>query len=99
MAYFFDADDDGDIEGEEYKADGNGGSDAYTAAGEDVSLLREVRVNLVVRTRSEDQNFNRGRFQATENRSTFPTGADGFRRRVFTSTVMPRNVGTRITGL
>jgi hypothetical protein len=58
-----------------------------------MSDLREVRMNLVVRTRAEDEGFT-GRPQAKENRAS---GADdGFRRRAYTTTIMLRNMFSRI---
>ena len=55
--------------------------------------LREVRMNLVVRSRAEDGDFS-GQPQATENRTAGP--GDGYRRRVYTSTVRPRNMVRRL---
>ena len=60
-------------------------------------------MNIVVRTRSQDpdvlQNPARaqGQWQVTENRVD-PGGVDGFRRRVHTAVVRPRNVGLRPPG-
>jgi prepilin-type N-terminal cleavage/methylation domain-containing protein len=67
--------------------------------------LREIRVNLVARTRSADPdalvnpNTAIGTFQATENRVPPGTAVDGFRRRVLTLTVRPRNIGSRTAGV
>jgi prepilin-type N-terminal cleavage/methylation domain-containing protein len=93
VAYFFDADGDNVVDDGEVLGDGVGAD--YAAAGQDASELREVRVNLVTRTRSEDREWTQGRPQATENRATAGAGSDGFRRRVHTSTVMLRNLGAR----
>ena len=58
------------------------------------SDLREIRFNLVLRTRAEDPLYESGYMQATENRAAL--GApDGFRRRLLTTTVRPRNIGFR----
>jgi hypothetical protein len=93
IAYFFD---DGDliVEAGEYR--GISGAD-YVAQDQNAEDLRELRVNLVVRTRQEDAQFPGGVPQELENRS-FGGGppADGFRRRVHTSRLMIRNVGNRI---
>jgi len=67
---------------------------AYVSGQRDNSELREVRVSFVVRTRLPDPDFNTGEFQPTENRVA-PAGNDGFRRRVYTTIVRPRNVGMR----
>ena len=69
----------------------------YTAATSNASDLRAVRLNIVARTRSEDDRFTQGFFQATENRAAVP-GQDGFRRRVHTAIVRMRNVGDRVEG-
>ena len=69
------------------QGDGAGGD--YTAKDTDMSELREIRVNLVVRTRGEDSDFD-GQPQLRENRTA--AGTDGFRRRVYTSTVRVRNM-------
>ena len=69
----------------------------------DNSFLTEIRVNIVVRTRNQDadvlQNpgMAQGQWQTTENRVA-PGGFDGFRRRVHTAIVRPRNVGLRPLG-
>lgn len=87
LAYFFDGDGDGEVDPGEMR--GATAADAYDAQGRDVRELRRVRFNLVARTRSEEEGFT-GRFQATENRVA---GADdGFRRRVYTNTLLPRNM-------
>ena len=68
------------------------GSDDFDAEGTDIRNLREVRMNLLVRTRQEAEGF-RGAARATENRAT---GApDGYRRRLYTSTIMARNLVRR----
>lgn len=96
VAYFFDDDGDDVVDANEYRGDGAG--DDYAADSLDAQNLREVRVNLVTRTRREDDQFSTGQFQALENRNAV-AGSDGFRRRVHTTTVMLRNVGNRIAGL
>ena len=92
VAYFFDADDDGRIDANEVHGDGVGPN--YLASAQDASQIRELRFNLVTRTQREDREWSQGRPQATENRAAV-VASDGFRRRVYTSTVMLRNVGAR----
>jgi prepilin-type N-terminal cleavage/methylation domain-containing protein len=93
IAYFFD---DGDliVEAGEYRGISGANYDAQDQNAED---LREIRLNLVVRTRREDAHFPGGLPQELENRA-FGGGpsSDGFRRRVHTSRLMLRNVGSRI---
>ena len=92
VAYFFDADQDGRIDANEVHGDGTGPD--YVASAQNGSQIREVRFDLVTRTRAEDREWSQGRPQATENRAAV-AASDGFRRRVYTSTVMLRNVGSR----
>jgi len=72
---------------------------AYEAKSSDARDLRAVRVNIVARTRSEDDNFTQGFMQATENRDDSAAAQDGFRRRVHTAVVRMRNIGDRVEGL
>lgn len=92
VAWYYDLDDDGRIDAGEYR--GIGGGTAYNPSNLDATFVREVRANVVVRTRYEDDRLEGGQFQRTENRAAV-AGQDGFRRRVLTSTVKLRNVGTR----
>ncbi|MCA9506284.1 MAG: prepilin-type N-terminal cleavage/methylation domain-containing protein [Myxococcales bacterium] len=94
VAVFVDLDDDRTIDVGEYRGDGVGAN--FDPSGTDMSLAREVRTNLVVRTRLDDPDNPNGRFQDAENRAG-PAGADGFRRRTYSSTVMLRNVGGRVS--
>jgi prepilin-type N-terminal cleavage/methylation domain-containing protein len=87
LAYFFDVDGDGEVGAGEMR--GATAADTYDAQDRDVTELRRVRFNLVARTRSEEEGFT-GRFQATENRVAGVD--DGFRRRVYTNTLLPRNM-------
>jgi prepilin-type N-terminal cleavage/methylation domain-containing protein len=94
VAWFYDLNDDQTVDPGEYKADGQGGADDYEAENLDATLLREVRINVVVRTRDEDPNtsWRRGIGQATENRTAGSVApVDGARRRTHTSTVRLRN--------
>ena len=92
IALFVDGDQDRVVDVGEYRGDGIGAE--FDPSATNVALVREVRANLVVRTRLEDLSNSNGRFQEAENRAG-PTTADGYRRRTYSSTVMPRNVGTR----
>ena len=91
VAYFFDGNTDNVVDAGEMR--GTPGND-YLASGQDASEVREVRANLVTRTRMEDREWGLGRPQALENRAAGAVN-DGFRRRTYTSTVMLRNVGAR----
>jgi prepilin-type N-terminal cleavage/methylation domain-containing protein len=72
------------------------GFNAYDSSAKDNCFLRAVRFNLVVRTADQDtvvaQNaaLAQSVFVQTENAPARP-GLDGFRRRVFSRTVVPRN--------
>ena len=92
VAYFLDADGDWRIDAGEMPGDGT--SADFDAQGTDLRDVREIRFNLVMRTRLEDPDFG-GTVQSTENRSDGGTN-DGFRRRRYTGTVMLRNVGARL---
>jgi prepilin-type N-terminal cleavage/methylation domain-containing protein len=91
---FFDVDEDDVMDGENIEYPGHELGQVYASDSWDNSLLREVRVSFVVRTRLPDPDFPTGEFQPTENRVA-PGGNDGFRRRVYTTIVRPRNVGLR----
>jgi type II secretory pathway pseudopilin PulG len=93
IAYLFDFDGDGAIASNEVR--GDAGGTAYVARNQSVEDLREVRINFVARTRVEDPRFDAGSFQALENRAEV-AGNDGYRRRVHTSTIMPRNLVNRM---
>jgi prepilin-type N-terminal cleavage/methylation domain-containing protein len=97
VAYFYDKNDDGDVDSAEYA--GVTSTTAYAPGDGSLwppDVLREVRVNFVTRSQSEDPNtrFQQGAFQTTENRAAV-AGTDGFRRRVHNATIRLRNVGTR----
>ncbi|RIL05856.1 MAG: hypothetical protein DCC71_08885 [Proteobacteria bacterium] len=94
VAYFIDANGDGQVTtADEYEGSA-GATAAYTSAGTDHSNLREIRFNLVLRSRTNDAEYSEGTDQPTENRAGSGL-ADGFRRRAFTTTVRPRNIGFR----
>ena len=94
IAYFLDDGDNVVENGEMFGVEGND----YVAKDVDASDLRAVRFNVVVRTRSEDERFTQGFFQAMENRDP-GAAADGFRRRVHTAVVRMRNIGDRVEGI
>ena len=94
LAYFIDSNDNGVPDASEYRGDGTAPN--YYANGTNHSDLREVRFNIVLRSRQQDENFDEGFMQATENRPA-TGGTDGYRRRLLTTTVKPRNLGFRGT--
>jgi len=99
VAFFFDADRDGQVDNEGLPTSempGEDGADPYESDENDNRDLREIRINLVTRTRQADVETSEGQFQAQENRVA-PAGNDGYRRRVHSSTVKLRNVGYRGT--
>ena len=94
VAWFYDLNGDQLVDPGEYIADGQGGADTYDATVLDGTQLREVRIDVVVRTRDQDPNpsWQGGIGQATENRTPASVAPiDGARRRVHTSTVRLRN--------
>ncbi len=99
VSYFHDVNDDGVVDANEWS--GGAGGPAYTADGRDNSLLRAVRFSVVIRTASQDavalQDPTKasGVFQVRENAPARAFPPDGYRRRVFTRTVLPRNVLSR----
>ena len=98
VAYFFDADEDGVVDGNEMHGDGQGATPTYDPTGVDHETLRDVRVNLVFTTATPDPRraYGEGIGQVTENRDPATVAAaDGLRRRIHTANVRVRNVGTR----
>jgi prepilin-type N-terminal cleavage/methylation domain-containing protein len=102
FAFFYDTDGDGLEIGDDSDYPGSD-VPGYQSSDWDNTDLTEIRVNIVVRTRAEDPDvlqspgMAQGQWQVTENRID-PGGFDGFRRRVHTATVRPRNVGLRPLG-
>ena len=92
VAWFFDGDLDGQADPAEYR--GESTSNTYDPEAQNGTELREVRVNLVLRTRDDDPRHPNatGTGQGTENRGNSIPGDDGRRRRVHTATVRVRNV-------
>lgn len=103
FAFFYDVDEDGLVTSQVAEYPGSAGGSIYQPRNWDNSFLTEIRVNIVARTSAQDADVARapgmaqGQFQVTENRVA-PAGVDGFRRRVHTATVRPRNVGMRPVG-
>ena len=94
VAYFIDADGNGRVTNDdEYEGSALAATE-YESQNTDHSDLREIRFNLSVRSRLEDAEFIDGFMQAMENRAAVGA-SDGFRRRTYTATVRPRNVGFR----
>ncbi len=106
VAWFFDDDDDGVVDTLEYRASAttietSGGpvaiapvpSTNFDTSTVDGSLLREIRFNIVTRTRGNDPRnpANAGIGQSTENRTLNVPGTDGRRRRIYSATVRMRN--------
>jgi prepilin-type N-terminal cleavage/methylation domain-containing protein len=94
IVYFLDTNGDNSVDVGELRGDS---ATDYVATTSNASFLRAVRLNIVARTRSEDDSFTEGFFQATENRDPI-AGQDGYRRRVHTAIVRMRNVGSRVEG-
>lgn len=92
IAWFYDDDTDGVTDNGETR--GITGTNYVTSSVEG-DELREVRINLVLRTRADDPRnpASAGIGQARENRGTAIPVADGKHRRVHTATVRPRNMG------
>jgi hypothetical protein len=103
FALFYDTDKDGKEVGDGSDYPGSDAGPIYQSRNWDNSDLTEIRVNVVVRTRTQDADvvkdpgMAQGQWQVTENRVD-PGGFDGFRRRVHTAIVRPRNVGLRPLG-
>jgi hypothetical protein len=93
IAYLFDFDGDNAVAANEVR--GDAGGTAYVAKNQSVEDLLQVRINFVARTRIEDPRFDAGSIQARENRAAI-AGNDGYRRRVHSSTIMPRNLVNRM---
>jgi prepilin-type N-terminal cleavage/methylation domain-containing protein len=99
LAIFADANNDRNIDPGEYL--GEAGAAAYLPTATDGDSIREVRLDVVVRTRTQDPNqkFDRGRHQTPENRvltaaeTAFDAAQPGYRRRVHQAVVRLRNVG------
>ena len=93
VAWFYDANDNGQVDANEYQG---GSGTVYDNTLVDGNDLREVRVSLVVRTSADDpRNLSAaGTGQAIENRTGSVAGNDGRHRRVHQSTIRVRNVAS-----
>lgn len=94
VAWFFDLNGDSNVDPGEMIADGVGAADDYDPENLDATLLREVRISIIVRTRDNDPNrsWRQGIGQALENRDPGTVAAqDGMRRRAHTATIRLRN--------
>lgn len=91
LAWFVDDDTDGVADSGEVR--GVSGND-LTPSAIDATKLREIRVNVVIRTRTNDPRnpTKSGIGQSRENRATGVAVADGKHRRVHTATVRLRNM-------
>jgi hypothetical protein len=96
ITYFMDLDGDNTVDSGELR--GESSSESYLASASNASDLRWVRLNVVARTRAEDDDFTQGFIQTTENRAVGGATQDGFRRRVHTAIVRMRNIGDRAEG-
>lgn len=94
FALFYDLDDDGLIDANSEDPGATAFAGSYQSDNWDNELLAEIRVSIVAVSRATDPQFSEGHFQQTENRGAV-AGKDGFRRRVFTASIRPRNVGQR----
>ena len=94
-AYFLDVDGDGQMTDPALENPGSAGT-AYDPRNTDHSELREIRINVVTRSRDPEREMTSSTpiFQATENRAPVAL-ADGFWRRVLRVSARPRNVGSR----
>jgi hypothetical protein len=97
IAYFLDSNGNNTLDVGELKGTETWPTNKYVANDSKASDLRAVRFNVVTRTRSEDERFTQGLFQATENRAAVSV-QDGYRRRVHTAIVRMRNIGDRVGG-
>jgi prepilin-type N-terminal cleavage/methylation domain-containing protein len=96
FAAFFDLDDDGVMDGENLEYPGATNGADYVASGWNNERLREIRFGFVVRTRLPDEQGPESRFQVVDGTNRQAVAAvDGFRRRVYSAVVRPRNIGRR----
>jgi prepilin-type N-terminal cleavage/methylation domain-containing protein len=96
LAYFFDAvTPDNEVDSNPLEYPGTSDGNVYEPTDWDNSELREIRFSFVVRSRMTDPNLPGAVPQPLENHAPAAV-PDGFRRRVLTATVRPRNVGHRL---
>jgi prepilin-type N-terminal cleavage/methylation domain-containing protein len=94
VAYFIDSDGNGVVTNDDEYPGSAAATQDYQSLDTDHSDLREIRFSIVVRSRNADTRYTEGFVQARENRAAVGA-SDGFRRRVFDSTVRQRNIGYR----
>jgi hypothetical protein len=95
FALFYDLDDDGEVDDNVEDPGSSNFAGEYESDNWDNEDLRQIRFNVVVRSAAVDPAWSQGQFQVRENRVDPGNDPDGFRRRVFTASVRPRNVGKR----
>jgi prepilin-type N-terminal cleavage/methylation domain-containing protein len=100
VAYFYDVIPNGGVDSVAQEYPGSSpakGGVVYNPANWDGTRLREIRVNIVVRSRTADLSLTDSQPQATENRAGIVPDPPGqnYHRRVVTSTIRLRNVGQR----
>lgn len=93
VAWFFDLDDDGTIDGAPEHPGNTDGT--YDASNFDLRELRQVDVGLTIRSRNPDLDFAGYTQDALERPALGGAGPDNFRRRVHSASVRPRNIGQR----
>jgi prepilin-type N-terminal cleavage/methylation domain-containing protein len=98
LGFLYDLNDDDDVT-DPGETRGHTAANNYVSNGFDNRALREIQVSFVVRSRAPDPEFGgpndpQGQFQTAFNRVPV-AGNDRFRRRVYTTSVRPRNVGHR----
>jgi hypothetical protein len=99
VAYFHDANANSTIDLGEWS--GDTAASPYNPDLLDNLELRAIRFNLVVRTAEQDPDVAQdpslafGVVQPTENSAVVAGPADGYRRRIYSRTIRPRNVGLR----
>lgn len=98
VAYFFDQSPyDGEPAPGSVEEPGTADGNVYEVDDWNNTELREIRLGIVVRSRTPDPNLPGAIPQALENRQPVAV-ADGFRRRVLQAVMRPRNVGSRLDG-
>jgi prepilin-type N-terminal cleavage/methylation domain-containing protein len=96
VSYFFDtAPANGEIDSALLEEPGSKDGNVYEVDDWNNTELREIRLGIVVRSRTPDPNLPGAIPQALENRQPVAV-ADGFRRRVLQAVMRPRNVGHRL---
>jgi prepilin-type N-terminal cleavage/methylation domain-containing protein len=96
VAYIFDVDGDNEVDGNtDRRGFGESGQSNFTSSELAGSLMRELEIALVSRSRKADPAFT-GRPQALFNRVAGGVTGDNFRRRTHQTRVLLRNLATRI---